>query len=323
MPVTLIVKRKGEPDLPAVAFDGPRVVIGRGSACDLRVPDASVSGRHASIRANGAQWVVVDEGSTNGTRLNGEKLATHSPRPLKTGDMLLLGRVELSVKLGAAPVSTPQQTRELALALVARSIGDEGAIAASIVVRAGPDEGSRLELVKGTPRTIGRDPRCALRLTDKSIPPIALEVVLETGRPRVTVRDARAEVRLGERVLQQNETFGWGDGVELHVGATTLVLDDPIARALDQSAHGEDEKLKPESLAPPPPEPVAAPPTASGSEPLLEPEPQPEPPPPPRPKYDRRKSWRGATLAFEILAAIVALAVLAGSIAGLFWLLKK
>jgi len=322
VPVTLIVKRRGEPDLPAVAFDGPRVVIGRGSACDLRVPDASVSGRHASIRTHGAQWVVVDEGSTNGTRLNGEKLASQSPRPLKTGDVLLLGRIEIAVKLGAAPVSSAQQTRELALALVARSIGDEGAIAASIVVNAGPDAGARLELTKGTPRTIGRDPRCALRLTDKSIPPISLEVSLDTGRPRVAVRDARAEVRLGERVVAQGETIGWGDGVELHVGGTTLVLDDPIARALDQSAHGEDEKLKPESLAPPPPEPVADNIAASGSERLPEEEPAP-PPPPPRPKYDRRKNWRGATLAFEILAAIVALAVLAGSIAGLVWLLKK
>ena len=75
MPVTLVIKRRfagaagggtaegGEPDLPAVSFDGPRVVIGRSGSCDLRIPDASVSGRHASIRADGAQWTVVDEGS--------------------------------------------------------------------------------------------------------------------------------------------------------------------------------------------------------------------------------------------------------------------
>jgi len=323
VPVTLIVKRRGEPDLPAVVFDGPRVVIGRGSACDLRVPDTSISGRHASIRAHGAQWVVVDEGSTNGTRLNGEKLATQSPRPLKTGDLLLLGRIEVSVKLGAAPISSAQQTRELALALVARSIGDEGAVAASITVTAGPDEGAKLELLKGNARSIGRDPRCALRLTDKSVPPIALEVGLDGGRPRVTVRDARAEVRLGERVLAQGETFAWGDGALVHLGSTTLVLDDPIARALDASAHGDDEKLKPESLPPPEPEPPPpAPSVSEGVDHQVAPAPAP-PKPAPRPAYDRRKSWRGATLAIEVLAAVVALAVLAGSIAGLLWLLRK
>jgi pSer/pThr/pTyr-binding forkhead associated (FHA) protein len=312
VPVTLVVKRRGEEDLPPVSFDGPRVVVGRGSSCDLRIPDASVSSRHASIRANGAQWAIVDEGSTNGTRLNGEKLATHSPRPIKSGDTILIGRIEVSVKVGAAPVSNTQQTRELALALVARSIGDQGAVAASVIVRAGPDEGSKLDLVRDAPRTIGRDPRCSLRLTDKSVPPTALEVSLDGSRVRIAVKDARAEVRVGERLVTDSAI--WTDGVELHLGDTTLVLDDPLARALDQSAHGEDEKLSPESLAPPPPHVIDAPPPAAVAEP---------PPAPPRPKYDRRSSWRGATLAFEILAAIVALAVLAGSIAGLLWLLRK
>lgn len=307
MPVTLVIMRRGEPDLPAVSFDGPRVVIGRSGSCDLRIPDASVSARHASIRAHGAQWAIVDEGSTNGTRLNGEKLGTHAPRPIKTGDTLRVGRIEVSVRVGAAPASSAQATRELALALVARSIGDEGAVAAAIVVRAGPDEGSRLELTRDQPRSIGRDPRCALRLTDKAIPPTAIEVIIEAGRVRVMVKDPRIEVRLGERAV--NEGALWPDGTELHLGNTTLVLDDPLARALDESAHGEDEKLAPESMAPPPPPVVEVAAVA--------------PPPPPRRTHDRRKSWRGATLAFEILAAIVALAVLGGSIAGLYWLLRK
>ncbi|MBI2392605.1 MAG: FHA domain-containing protein [Deltaproteobacteria bacterium] len=316
MPVTLVVKRRGEPELPPVSFDGPRIVIGRGSSCELRVPDASVSARHASVRASGAHWTIVDEGSTNGTRLNGEKLAVQSPRPLKTGDVLGLGRIEISVKLGAAPTSSQNATRELALQLVARSLGD-ATTGAAVVVREGPDAGARLELARGEPRTIGRDPRCALRLTDPAVPPIALEIALEGGRARATVRDARGKARLGDRALEERETFGWGDGALLFVGATTLVLEDPVARALDASAHGDDEKLRPESLAPPPaePEPVAPAPVVE--------EPPPPPPKPERPPYDRRRSWRGATLAFEVVAVILALIVLGGSIAGLWWLLKK
>ena len=309
MPVTLVIMRRrpraaeggtgecGEPDLPAVSFDGPRVVIGRSGSCDLRIPDASVSSRHASIRAQGAQWAVVDEGSTNGTRVNGEKLGTHSPRPIKSGDTVTIGRVDITVRIGAAPASNAQATRELALALVARSIGDEGA---------------RLDLTRDQPRMIGRDPRCALRLTDKAIPPTAIEVVLEARRVRVSVKDPRVEVRLGERAITDAVT--WPDGTEVHLGNTTLVLDDPLARALDQSAHGDDEKLAPESIAPPP-------------EPVIEAAPVEEVAAAPRPvarrTHDRRGSWRGATLAFEIVAAIVALVVLAGSIAGLYWLLRK
>ena len=58
MPVTLVVFPKAAsadatvPDgLDAcVTFDGTRVAIGRGGSCDLVLPDASVSLRHASIR---------------------------------------------------------------------------------------------------------------------------------------------------------------------------------------------------------------------------------------------------------------------------------
>ena len=38
----------------SLAFDTPRLVIGRGDGCDVRLPDPSVSHRHASIRQRGA-----------------------------------------------------------------------------------------------------------------------------------------------------------------------------------------------------------------------------------------------------------------------------
>jgi len=315
VPVTLVVRRRGEPELAPVAFDAPRVAIGRGASCDLRIPDASVSGRHASIRAHGAQWVVVDEGSTNGTKLNGEKLASQSPRPLRTGDVLTFGRIDVAVKLGAAPASSPQQTREIALALVSRALGGDDA-RPRVVVASGADAGATLDLA-GT-KTIGRDPRCALRLTDRGVPPIALEVAVEGSRVRVHRRDERTDARLGERVIG-DDGLAWGDGVTLTLASTALVLEDPIARALDASSLGEDEKL---SLLPPPepePQPVPAPVVVEPApEPMAEPKKEPE-----RPKFDRRRSWRGATVAFEVVALVLALAVLGGSIAGLLWLLKK
>jgi pSer/pThr/pTyr-binding forkhead associated (FHA) protein len=318
VPVTLVVRRRGEAELAPVSFDAPRVAIGRGASCDLRIPDASVSSRHASIRAHGAQWVVVDEGSTNGTKLNGEKLASQSPRPLKTGDVLTFGRIDVTLKIGAAPPSSAQQTREIALALVSRAVGEERR--PRVVVVSGADAGASLE-VAGT-KTIGRDPRCALRLTDRLVPPIALEVSVEGSRVRVHRRDDRTDAKIGERVIGE-DPIAWGDSMVVTLASTSLVLEDPIARALDASSHGDDEKL---SVLPPAPEPEP--------EPVVEPTPPPAPEPlaeaieaprkePERPKHDRRKSWRGATFAFEILALVLALAVLGGSIAGLVWLLRK
>lgn len=312
MPVTLVVKAEGV-SLRAVTFDGPRVVLGRSASCDLRLPDASVSARHASIRAQNAVWVLVDEGSTNGTFLNGERLAVQSARKIETGDRVVLGRMQLEVKLGAARASTAEETREIALAMVARAVDGD---AATIRVEEGPDRGASLAL-GAEPKTIGRDPRCALRLSDRAVSPIALEVSAEQGRVRVRACDDRTIAKLGVRDLGPTP-LPWADGAALVVGETRLVLSDPIARALDASAELPDEKVAPAPIeeTPPPMAEVA---------PAAEPNAVPEEPvaAPPRPTHDRRRSYRGASRALEVLALIVGLLVLGGSVMGLLWLLKK
>jgi pSer/pThr/pTyr-binding forkhead associated (FHA) protein len=63
--------------------------IGRTSECDLCIPDdEKVSRLHARLEWNGNDWVVVDQGSTNGTFVNGEKVQECKLRP---GDVLEIG----------------------------------------------------------------------------------------------------------------------------------------------------------------------------------------------------------------------------------------
>jgi hypothetical protein len=61
------------PRLPALTLPrGDRAfVIGRSPACDLSVPDMTVSWRHAELRWTDGEWILTDLGSTNGTRVNG------------------------------------------------------------------------------------------------------------------------------------------------------------------------------------------------------------------------------------------------------------
>lgn len=54
-------------DLPA----GASVVIGRSSACDLRIGVPRASRRHCEIEAQAGAHALRDLGSTNGTTLNG------------------------------------------------------------------------------------------------------------------------------------------------------------------------------------------------------------------------------------------------------------
>lgn len=61
------------------------VVIGRDAECAICLPDRSVSRQHAAVRRSGRGYVLVDNGSKNGTWLNGQPV-TGEPRPLKDGD---------------------------------------------------------------------------------------------------------------------------------------------------------------------------------------------------------------------------------------------
>lgn len=71
------------------------IVIGRNEGCDVMVPDPGLSRRHAEIRREGDEWVVIDLGSTNGTEINGVRVNRHRLTP---GDRLLLGTTTLEFR---------------------------------------------------------------------------------------------------------------------------------------------------------------------------------------------------------------------------------
>ena len=71
---------------------GPRTVftIGRSPDCDLCLGDLTVSWHHAELRRSGEAWVLVDLGSTNGTRVNGWR--ADSGFTVHAGDWVSFGR---------------------------------------------------------------------------------------------------------------------------------------------------------------------------------------------------------------------------------------
>jgi hypothetical protein len=71
------------------------VVIGRMEGCDVILTDSGVSRRHAEIRREGDEWVIVDLGSTNGVEINGKRVPRHR---LAHGDRMLLGETTLEFR---------------------------------------------------------------------------------------------------------------------------------------------------------------------------------------------------------------------------------
>lgn len=80
-----------EPRVPRLALPRGRAVvtIGRSRDCDCVLADATVSRHHALLREAGASWLLADLGSTNGTRLNGWRLAEEVD--VRAGDRVSFG----------------------------------------------------------------------------------------------------------------------------------------------------------------------------------------------------------------------------------------
>ena len=69
------------------------ITIGRRPESTLVLADPNVSRNHAEIRPHGNGWVLVDLGSTNGSRVNGVRV---SSQQLNEGDDIAFGNTHLS-----------------------------------------------------------------------------------------------------------------------------------------------------------------------------------------------------------------------------------
>jgi pSer/pThr/pTyr-binding forkhead associated (FHA) protein len=98
MPRVTITIPGGTPQPYRFQTDREVVSIGRGSDNDITIPCGSVSARHAEMRLTARGYELHDLGSTNGTKLDGERLAVV---PLRHGARATLGDVGFDFELSA------------------------------------------------------------------------------------------------------------------------------------------------------------------------------------------------------------------------------
>jgi hypothetical protein len=88
---------------------GRRLSIGRTRENDIALDHTSVSKMHASLLLNSAgRLVVADTGSTNGTYLNGERIAYGKAIEIFAGDKVKFGAID--VELAYAPHEPEEET---------------------------------------------------------------------------------------------------------------------------------------------------------------------------------------------------------------------
>ena len=321
MALTVVVRSGDSESPPAITFDAPRIVIGRGEGCEVRLPDPSISHRHASIRQRGTDYIVLDEGSTNGTFVGPVRLSPQAPRVLKSGDLIRVGRIWLEVKIEQVmPTQNPAlATCEIALGLVADALGAQGEPKdTKVVVAEGPDAGRELVLAVGKSYVIGRGKTVDFPLADVDASRRHVEVFRKGDHVMVRDLGSKNGSRLGDAPLPPDKERPWPEGESVFIGQNRLVFEDPVSDALQELERAADEHMREDDSVDPPRSapleetlPAAEPlPEARGGAPIAD-----VPRAAPRPVTPKR-GWSST----DVAVALLALFVLGLSIVGLVWL---
>ena len=97
-PARLVWERPGGAPVE-FPLEGDALEVGRDDDVAIRVDEPLVSRRHARLEKRGDGWVLVDLGSTNFTRVNGERIRRE--QELADGDELTFGRARCRFRAAA------------------------------------------------------------------------------------------------------------------------------------------------------------------------------------------------------------------------------
>lgn len=84
-----LTMRSGPTPGKTFPLEKQEILLGRDLANDVSISDPEVSRRHARFLMQEDNVIIEDLGSTNGTFLNGQRIA--SPQQLRAGDVITLG----------------------------------------------------------------------------------------------------------------------------------------------------------------------------------------------------------------------------------------
>ncbi len=237
-------------DVPVLGTAISPITIGRGTAATLRVSDERCSRIHCRIEEGADGHFIVDEGSANGTLVNGVR----SPRcALRDGDVVNLGNVRITY---LAPASAATPARREPPPATDEPLDRKQVASPLQIPRAG-----RLRLVietperrwvypwSGEPLRIGRSSRCDLQLDDENCSRKHLLLTWDGRSARVKDLDTRNGTRLDgvalqEAVLSEGGLLEIGRTRLTFAGSGTLAVDVALQVArLEAALEGSDEVL--------------------------------------------------------------------------------
>lgn len=172
--------------------------IGRSSTCTIKLADDQVSRQHARLSVSGAQ-VTVEDLSTNGTYINGRKIA--APMLLTPGDTLRCGRTMFTLQ-GAGEASIPGGIPEVTGELI-------------------ESDGTKRPLIKAI-TTIGRSSTCDLPYRDSQISRVHAKIEIQGATFILVDMKSANGTFVNQQPVEGRTTLHNGDMI--HLGNTQLLF---------------------------------------------------------------------------------------------------
>ncbi len=247
--------REGDRDKRhSLAFAQGRVIVGRGRGTDVQLPDTSVSLQHLALEHVGGHWTATDLDSTNGTWFSGSRLIPGRPMRIDEAGPLQVGTRVLTLTLEpVAQGASDAQTQSLAKALLRAELCADGAPveAPSLLVLSELAKGERRTLSVGQDLMVGRGENCGLSIPDAELSREHLLVRFDGHTIELIDQGTKNGSRLGGRVFDRTLV---ASGEHIHLGATTLLVEDPIDDLLAERIELPDDRvpLARASRVPPP-----------------------------------------------------------------------
>jgi pSer/pThr/pTyr-binding forkhead associated (FHA) protein len=94
--LAVVESPENEPPVGRTIALGPINSLGRNVNNTIYVEDEFASANHAMLTFRGRSWFVEDQGSTNGTYVNGHRI--DRPVALSFGDEIMIGRVRMRLE---------------------------------------------------------------------------------------------------------------------------------------------------------------------------------------------------------------------------------
>ncbi len=237
MGVRLIAKGSGSAEL-SYDFEQPKIVIGRSSSSDVQLPHAGVSAHHASVIVKGTGYAVVDEGSTNGTWIDGKPVPAGRQKKLSSGDTIQIGGFSIRVEVGRAVAAVTSVDRTAAFARRLLRV-DKSVDEPRLVVRNGPQAG--VEIVLPPPPAVlrlGRGEGCDFTLVDGDASREHVDVRVEFDGVMLVDLGSKNPTLVNGASVSEDSALRHQDVIR--IGSTLFDYEDPAEDALASLREQQD-----------------------------------------------------------------------------------